>query len=372
MKTTDKITKGQEKSFPEAKARRTLKVEKGQPGPSAAAVGVSPGAERSGGSPAVAGRRPEGPEPILDRDIPISRQGEKYCLTKGRCRKQWCPNCGDLSDPIAQMLTMDPKRVRAVTLTVDPSLYKDGYEAFTSIQQKGRLSQFIRDVGRSLASCGIQITNYVWFLEWHRNGFPHWHLFIEVNRVGRKGMLGADRIRHYWPYARIVRESWIRNKKHWDRLTGYVQKNGYLEKGKGHQIQLPEWTDKLAKAPRRYGMMQGKQKKVFCTGSRELTKKVDRIIKRESETDREKARRLGDEFVKYLQAIPPRTQVQKCGKWIKAFADSFHRVKVGIYQFPYKAAIGLGRYMPGVGIQITGEQLEMLDQWQLSIEGVTV
>ncbi|MCD4717447.1 MAG: hypothetical protein K8R45_12010 [Desulfobacterales bacterium] len=89
----------------------------------------------------------------------------------------------------------------------------------------------------------IKISNWMWFLEWHKDGYPHWHLFIEVEKAGKAGMIGGDHIRHYWDIGR-VRESYIRDKKHWNFLTGYFLKHGYFyhKKGKDHQTKLPKWA----------------------------------------------------------------------------------------------------------------------------------
>ena len=97
--------------------------------------------------------------------------------------------------------------------------------------------------------------DWVVCLEWHRNGFPHWHLTIDVTVQGKRGMIGGDNLRQYWPIGG-VRETPIKSKAHWYHLTGYFKKHGYFEKKKAHQGMLPKWAKEGTKRIRRSDSMR--------------------------------------------------------------------------------------------------------------------
>jgi len=88
-------------------------------------------------------------------------------------------------------------------------------------------------------------------LEWHRDGYPHWHLFVLVDKAGHRGQIGFRKVLPYWEYGRVEEQN-IHNQRHWDYLTGYFQKHGYFEKTKGHQARLPEWARERKKVIKRF------------------------------------------------------------------------------------------------------------------------
>jgi hypothetical protein len=102
---------------------------------------------------------------------------------------------------------------------------------------------------------GIGVLDWLWIMEFHEDGFPHWHLFVEVNEVGKQGMIGEKALKKYWKGGDYVHEDYIRNKGHWDEVVGYFEKNGYFEKGKSHQGLLPSWARNRLGRIRRFGAM---------------------------------------------------------------------------------------------------------------------
>ena len=133
----------------------------------------------------------------------------------------------------------DWKRTRHIVLTTDRTKFSEGRGAWDYVNTHRKIAGLIRNFKRAY---GIKITKWKWFLEWHEDGFPHWHLFIEVEKKGRAGMIGGERIRHYWGLGWAY-ESFIDGQKHWDFITGYFQRHGYFKgKDKSHQIKLPEWA----------------------------------------------------------------------------------------------------------------------------------
>jgi len=158
------------------------------------------------------------------------------------CGSVWCPLCfiqRQAKLHFAELHKFDWKKTRQIVLTIDRKLFKDGREAWEQVNAHKKIAGLIRNFKRAY---GIKITKWKWFLEWHHGGFPHWHLFIEVENEGKAGMIGGPRIRHYWGLGRAT-ESFIHDQKHWNFLTGYFQKHGYFKsKDKSHQIKLPEWA----------------------------------------------------------------------------------------------------------------------------------
>lgn len=124
-------------------------------------------------------------------------------------------------------------------LSVDRSLFRDGEDALRSASQGRRIGEFLRDLQRYE---GVVISDWFVQLEWHDDGFPHWHLFIEVAEAGKAGMIGGDVIREHWRWARWVKEIPIWSEDHWKNLLGYFGKHGYFNTGKGHQSRLPSWA----------------------------------------------------------------------------------------------------------------------------------
>jgi hypothetical protein len=208
-------------------------------------------------------RRDERSEsPILDKKESITSHNTVLKKTgKGQlaviahkcgCNLVWCPKCFKQrgAKTITQKLQrMNYKSTRQVVLTVNPELFNDGNSAHKKITSKRLIASLIRDLERTQ---NVKVKDWQWVLEWHRNGFPHWHLFIDVTVEGRRGMIGGDTIRHYWKWG-SVKEMPIKSKKHWFKITGYFEKHGYFDKRKAHQASLPQWALDDNKTIRRTG-----------------------------------------------------------------------------------------------------------------------
>ena len=132
--------------------------------------------------------RPAKPVSNLVLKIQVTSQKNEKLAVKGikcACRKSWCPSCGQkisvarFSEKISKW---DWERVRQVILTVDPNLYPDPETALKTINKKKHIANAIRNLERTK---GIKIENFQWVLEFYRNGFPHWHVFILVKKAGR-------------------------------------------------------------------------------------------------------------------------------------------------------------------------------------------
>ena len=196
--------------------------------------------------------------PILERkesvkwrdEIPVYIQARK-----SRCHSVWCASCSKLEwakVAARDLREFDWKRTREAVLTTDPGRFKNGKEAYDYVMEHKLIPGFIRNLSRGKRiKAGkdwiwkyspVEITKYMTFLEWHKNGFPHWHVMVETAEYGRFSQIGGDMIRHYWPVGRWVNESFFKSQKHWGYQVGYFEKNGYFHKDKEHQTSLPAWA----------------------------------------------------------------------------------------------------------------------------------
>lgn len=190
----------------------------------------------------------------LDNNSILSRNGEKFVKVigrKGRCKSNWCPGCSryTLKKLYKIWLSMDFDRVRHVELSLNRDRFKSAKQAYEYIRDKKLISEFVRRLRRS----GVDILQYTWILEWHKDGFAHWHFFIEVSQAGVRGKIGHDIIKSAWPYG-YSWEFYILSKNHWRNMAGYLSKHGYFNKKKSHQSRLPLWALEQTYSIRRFGV----------------------------------------------------------------------------------------------------------------------
>lgn len=169
---------------------------------------------------------------------------------KCKCHHPYCPSCGIVSVKrgLRGLIAMRWDHIRCVTLTVDPERFLDQAEAHSEMEKE--ISGFIERLRRR----GMRIRKYRWFKEWYRNGFPHWHLYIELEQAHT--MIGGDLIRECWPHAKWAHETYFRTEAHFKHVVGYAAKSGYMHKDKEHQIRLPQWAgDSLVRIRRTGGTL---------------------------------------------------------------------------------------------------------------------
>ena len=172
---------------------------------------------------------------------------------KCSCKSVWCPVCFRyrFHDRIVEIFSpYDWQATRHVILTVDPDLYESPSAAFEAIRTKRMVGEFIRRLRKGVkVKIGarwvwkykpIDVLRWAWFLEFHKNGFPHYHIFIQTPAKGSAGMIGGDFLRDCWKIAKIVKETYFRNEDHFRQMTGYYADKGYFERGKEYQGRLPE------------------------------------------------------------------------------------------------------------------------------------
>jgi len=174
---------------------------------------------------------------------------------KCACNLIWCPDCFKrrwIPKEVEKLRQFDWQKARHVILTFSRDGFKDGQDAWNHTQKHKLVARFIRNLKKGLhVKKGkkwvwkfkpIKIKQYRYFVEWHKDGWPHLHLFIEVEPEGKEGMIGQDFIHYYWTKGVIIKENPFMSLKHWQYMIGDLTKNGYFGKEKKHQTTLPKWA----------------------------------------------------------------------------------------------------------------------------------
>lgn len=182
------------------------------------------------------------------------------------------------------------KNTREIVATVNPKNFVSGEAAYNYVTKNKLIPGLIRNIERGKKIKNkesgkwetlyepLKVTRWQWFLEWHSNGYPHWHIFLEMENEGFRGQIGVERIRHYWKIkVGEIYESWIKDLEHFRHLTSYFKGHGYFElkgdhkKLKNHQMTLPDW------AKNSYGAF----KNIRRSGRKALTGQCDWVMSSE-------------------------------------------------------------------------------------------
>jgi len=117
--------------------------------------------------------------------------------------------------------------------------HNEGQLAYRYIVLKRGIGNLLKNLERTE---GVLIVDWIAFIEWYKDGFPHWHIFVELETEGKAGMIGRESIKRHWPFGMYIREEYVKDEDHWKNITGYFDKAGYFEKGEGYQGKLPGWA----------------------------------------------------------------------------------------------------------------------------------
>ena len=180
--------------------------------------------------------------PILEkiiRKLPPGADRDECVARKYNCASVWCPVCYKrfhLQRHFARLSEMPWKESRLVTLTLDREKVGSGADAYIWFREKKALGRFFVSLERQ----GVEVKDWAGQIEWHNDGTPHWHLLIRT-KPGKAGMIGQDQLHKAWPWGRMLKEDYFKNKAHYDNTVGYFGKCGYFHKGKKHQTELPDY-----------------------------------------------------------------------------------------------------------------------------------
>lgn len=166
----------------------------------------------------------------------------KVRILPHRCNSPWCPKCskGRFEKLSVRLMGWDWRKVRQVMLSVEREKFPDGPEScYRSISESKAVPSMVKNLGRGRGK-KVKVVDWVRILQWHKDGFPHWHLLILTDTAGFEGMIGQEKIHRYWPYGGI-HESPFKSKNHFLKMAGYLKGHGYLQ-GEGYQGNLPDWA----------------------------------------------------------------------------------------------------------------------------------
>lgn len=174
--------------------------------------------------------------------------------TKCTCRTPWCESCSLYywaPKIIGRLETFDWKSTRHIVLTIDRKKFTSPKEAFEFIQTKKMIPQLIHNLKRT-KQCDV--VDWLWLLEWHNDGYAHWHLLIEINnKSSESDQINFENIIEYWNIGEVILLD-IKTKKHFKNLIQYLVKNK-------KQARLPQWAQDERKMIRRSGAKQQKKHK---------------------------------------------------------------------------------------------------------------
>jgi hypothetical protein len=176
-----------------------------------------------------------------------------------KCRSPWCKQCAKTCKTMEtireRLLLLDWRRTRQIVLTVSRETPPE--QSYDTIARNRSISKLVKSL--ELAGC-----HWLWVLEFHIGGFPHWHLFIETAKVGRAGMIGKSRIQQKWRKG-LVWETFAHDLNHWQAICGYHRKTGYFaSEKKQHQLELPNYLQnrsRVRKFASNYGTIPVKRAK---------------------------------------------------------------------------------------------------------------
>lgn len=212
-----------------------------------------------------------------------------------KCRSPWCKQCLKTCKTMEtireRLLMLDWRKTRQVVLTV--SRETPPAESFETIARNRSIAKLIKSL--DLGAC-----HWLWVLEFHVGGFPHWHLFIETSKNGKAGMIGKNKIQQRWRKG-LVWESYANSLNHWQAICGYHRKTGYLaSENKQHQLELPEYLldrSRVRKYASNFGTIPVKRTKNIV--------KKDHVVTRVQESYRDR-----------LKACNTKSKVCKGGGWM--------------------------------------------------------
>ncbi len=183
------------------------------------------------------------------------------------------------------------------TLTVDPKRFQDPEHAYQNVMSGRFISRLVRDLRKAGVLHG---RHYFWVLEFHKSGWPHWHLILDATYISHCqfqsiwNRLGGceDRPLGWVSFSKGLRSrgnnNRFVNRKHCaDYITKYIIKEP--ERG------WPEWLLEYPGNVHRYGRSRG----MFA----EL-----------GDEKRGKTSPVGEERVHYKRKRSVRLRIAECGR----------------------------------------------------------
>jgi len=155
----------------------------------------------------------------------------KLALSPCRCTSQFCDRCA-LPHAIKWRERLRPalkkwQAVSMLTLTLDPSKFDGPEQAFREVGKKRWVAECIRKLNRKNL---LKSTSWVYALEFHKSGWPHWHVLVETPFIDKHKLQAAWARGNCW----VSRSRGFKNSNH---AVHYVTK--YAIKS---DAGFPEWV----------------------------------------------------------------------------------------------------------------------------------
>jgi hypothetical protein len=290
-------------------------------------------------------------------------------LRSHKCNSVWCPKCyryrklPALYDRINGR--MDWRSTRFITLTVDPSLFDSAQDAWEYLTKNKKIAQLIHNLKRTQ---GISVRDYVWILEFHRNGFPHWHILVDTEKTGKNGMIHFSNLKKYWKWGHVD-EKYFKTKKDWHRLVGYFGKHGYFHEKKAHQARLPQWGKEYRGTIKRTssGRIQSAWKPSHVLAQEEERKRMREITKKHIQSEEEnlmKRNGCSDETPQEEGRKEYKTIIDSCGSMTHAVIMQndlpFMGFSIRIPISKMKIQFPTGEFCRGVGYVVPMDNRQVL------------
>jgi hypothetical protein len=100
------------------------------------------------------------------------------------CRSRFCPDCcTHLALKLRERLVPVLKTFSGLimlTLTVDPKLFDSPEQAYWYVKDKRAIAELVRAL---LKAGHVKSGRFFYVVEWHKNGWTHFHLLVEADRI---------------------------------------------------------------------------------------------------------------------------------------------------------------------------------------------
>lgn len=247
------------------------------------------------------------------------------------CKSGYCSTCSPgwghgvrlrMVDGVASFQTFRPIML---TLTCDPKRFASPEAAVEHVHRGSRVAKVMHEMK---AAGHIHGGRYVWVVEFHQSGWPHWHVAVdsafvphaeleaEWNRRGPAGQMGFV---------------WCGKKRFGNRLHAALYMSKYLIKEPMYG--WPEWLKQSREVYRRYGASKGLLKpqapRVY---EDEVLEKLLAFFERKGRKHWDEVLRAAKQARKTLGE-----RLEECGQQVAVFGDAkFAEKFAGVLGLPLK------------------------------------
>lgn len=127
----------------------------------------------------------------LSSTVRGSGHPDELHIVGNRCRSWFCPRCAGVQGPRLRAKLIDVvegwRSPMMLTLTVDPQFFDSPEAALKWVNEQRAIARVMKWLGDFLCS-----PHWFCVVEWHQNGWPHWHVLCDSDRIP------IDKLRQAW------------------------------------------------------------------------------------------------------------------------------------------------------------------------------